>query len=207
MDARKIKVAVLGHSFVARSKSHIIRLLEGSEAVADYTILGSGGLKFGTEKYYTLLQKLTTFVTSSSLPVIVILFLGDNDMFSKGSDSFGGTTLKIAEVVRRMTEGWKSIKARARPAMIYPVMPALRRGRQNYNGTLPVIEFYTRAFARRRPWVSIISRNDGGGSCLDGVAPDGIHPLPSHYQSWILSYISEAISRYFTPPSTPGTAE
>ena len=55
--------------FLARARAKMYFLLLVIEAVTDFTILGTGGMGFGDERYLDCLQQLTGFSSLSSLQV------------------------------------------------------------------------------------------------------------------------------------------
>ena len=83
MEPSTYFAAILGHSFVARSEHQIRALLRNHQLVGDYEIEGKGGMKFGGTKYDTALNNLARETARTSLPVVAIVFLGDNDIFKK----------------------------------------------------------------------------------------------------------------------------
>ena len=56
---QKISVVVLGHSFVARAYNQINDMLMSMPQVAEYLILGRGGMKFGDDDYYECLNTIS----------------------------------------------------------------------------------------------------------------------------------------------------
>ena len=97
MEPSTYFTAILGHSFIARAERPIEELLRNHQLVGDFKIAGKGGMKFGCPKYEAALQTLARETARTNLPVVAIVFLGENDIFEKDSDSFGRSTKNITD--------------------------------------------------------------------------------------------------------------
>ena len=85
MESQRIYVAVIGHSFVRRAHADICRLLERTECVADHIVRGIGGMTFKDSRFQSCLDEVSQI--DSPYPVVLILFLGDNDICPRGMDA------------------------------------------------------------------------------------------------------------------------
>ena len=193
MEPTSYFAAILGHSFVARAQRPIEELLDNNQIVGRFQVAGKGGMQFGCEKYKAALQTLARKTERTDLPVVVIVFLGDNDIFKKDSDSFGPNTRNLTEAALEWYQELLNIRSTLNAERVYLIGPAVRRGRPNHNRTLEVIDYLVRRLTHRRRWVTYVSREERGGWNPDELSPDNIHPREEFFRTWILDFITLAL--------------
>ena len=190
MESQRIYVAVIGHSFVRRARADICRLLERTECVAGHIVRGFGGMTFEDSRFQSCLDEVSQI--ESPYPVVLVLFLGDNDIFPKGMDALSELKHPLQSIAFHFFEHLKQTRL-ATGAKIYYVAPAMRRNKPIYNGIVPFVEYGLKKLACHRKWLYILSREYGGGSDPSQTSDD-VHPHPHFQQSWILDYITHSIS-------------
>ena len=196
MEFQRVSVVVLGHSFVRRAIADIKQLLDRTETVAWHDVMKHSGMRFGDAKFESFLSELSAL--NLHHPLIVICFLGDNDLFPKGSDDYQEKTLPLGAIAHTFGAQLRRIKEAANTALVYWITPAVRKNRPNYNGMLPYISYSMAKYVVKKRWLHVFSREGRGGSDPSGLCVDGIHPKPCHHDYWITNYISMAIDHYFS---------
>ena len=191
MESSSYFAAILGHSFVSRAEQSIHNLLANHRLVGNFKIEGKGGMKFGGPKYETAIQNLAEATAQTDLPVVVIVFLGDNDIFKKDSDSFADPETKnLTQATLDWLQKLLDIRSALNARKVYLIGPAVRRGRPNYNGTLEAVDFMMHKLTRCRKWVTYLTRENRGGRDLQDLSRDNIHPRVETYSTWIHSFIN-----------------